>query len=122
MVVESLERAVALWEAGNWTAPDGPTFVTLDGDVLDAAGVMTGGTTGGLLQRRREIQELEQQQAKLVHAREQQAASIAQLTSEREVLIVQRQQLEVQIGEAEQARMAALVKEREVREASLAEL
>ncbi|MFM8540519.1 MAG: AAA family ATPase [Nitrospira sp.] len=122
VVVESLERAVALWEAGNWTAPDGPTFVTLDGDVLDAAGVMTGGTTGGLLQRRREIQELEQQQAKLVHAREQQAASIAQLTSEREVLIVQRQQLEVQIGEAEQARMAALVKEREAREASLAEL
>jgi chromosome segregation protein len=122
VVVESLERAVVLWEAGTWTAPDGPTFVTLDGDVLDAAGVMTGGTTGGLLQRRREIQELEEQQAALARAVEQQAAAIARLTSERDALIAGRHRLEAQIGEAEQARMASLVQEREVREASLAEL
>ncbi|MBM4125244.1 MAG: hypothetical protein FJ246_09895, partial [Nitrospira sp.] len=46
VVVQSLEVAVALWEQALWSAPDGPTLVTLDGELLDAAGVITGGTTG----------------------------------------------------------------------------
>jgi len=122
VVVESLERAVALWEGGRWTAPDGPTFVTLDGDVLDAAGVMTGGTTGGLLQRRREIHELEKQQAEFARAIETLNATCAQLTAEREQLAAARQQLEGQLREAEQQRIAALLEERAAREAGLAEL
>jgi chromosome segregation protein len=62
VVVESLEVALRLWEQHRWTAPSGPTFVSLSGDVLDAAGVITGGATtasGGLLQRRREVLEME---------------------------------------------------------------
>ena len=122
VVVESLERAVALWEGGQWTAPEGPTFVTLDGDVLDAAGVMTGGTTGGLLQRRREIHELEKQQGELSRAIEQLKTACAQLAAEREQLAATRQQLEEQVRDAEQQRMVALLEERAAREAGLAEL
>jgi chromosome segregation protein len=122
VVVDSLERAVALWEGGQWTAPDGPTFATLDGDVLDAAGVMTGGTTGGLLQRRREIHELEKQQAEFARAIETLKNTCAQLAAEREQLAAARMQLEERVRDAEQQRMAALLEERAVREAGLAEL
>jgi len=122
VVVESLERAVALWEGGRWTAPDGPTFVTLDGEALDAAGVMTGGTTGGLLQRRREIHDLEKQQGELSHAMERAKASCARLAAEREQLAARRRQLDEEAREAGQQRIAALLEEREAREAGLAEL
>ncbi len=122
VVVESLEQAVHLWEHGSWAAPDGPTLVTLGGEVLDAAGVMTGGTTGGLLQRRREIQELEKQQAELSRAIETLQHTCAQLAAEREQLVARRQQLDEQVRDAEQQRVAALLQEREVREAGLAEL
>jgi len=122
VVVESLERAVALWEGGQWTAPEGPTFVTLDGEVLDAAGVMTGGTTGGLLQRRREILDLEKQQAEVERAIGTLNAACAQLTIEREQLAAARMQLEERVRDAGQQRIAALLEEREAREAGLAEL
>ena len=122
VVVESLDQAVALWEGGEWTAPEGPTFVTLEGEVLDAAGVMTGGTTGGLLQRRREIQELETQQAELTRAIEHVNSALARLTAEREQLASGRRHMDEQIRDAEQQRIAALLDEREVREAGLAEL
>lgn len=59
VVVESLPRALELWEAGLRK-----TIVTLDGDVLDRHGVVTGGsrdTAGaGILQQKREIRELEE--------------------------------------------------------------
>lgn len=122
VVVESLDQAVRLWEGGQWTAPDGPTFVTLDGDVLDAAGIMTGGTTGGLLQRRREIHELEQQQMELARAIEALNDACARLTAEREHLAATRRQLDGQVRDAEQQRIAALLEERAAREAGLAEL
>ena len=60
--VESLQDAVRLWEGQFFSAPMGPTFVTKQGEILDAAGVVTGGqesSTGGLLQRRREVADLE---------------------------------------------------------------
>jgi chromosome segregation protein len=62
--VESLDIALSLWERHQWTAPDGPTLVTLSGEIADAAGVITGGATaesGGLLQRRREVLDLQTQ-------------------------------------------------------------
>jgi chromosome segregation protein len=96
--------------------------VTLEGEVLDAAGVMTGGTTGGLLQRRREIQELETQQAELTRAIEHVNSALARLTAEREQLAAGRRHMDEQIREAEQQRIAALLEERGVREAGLAEL
>ena len=42
VIVESLAVALQLWEQHQWPAPAGPTYVTLSGETLDAAGVMTG--------------------------------------------------------------------------------
>ncbi|MDP3940141.1 MAG: chromosome segregation protein SMC [Deltaproteobacteria bacterium] len=57
-VVDTLERAAAIWRAGGF---DG-TLVTKEGDVLDPTGMMTGGSaraTGGLISRKREIREMD---------------------------------------------------------------
>ena len=62
--VDTLQVAIALWEQQASSDPDGPVLVTRAGEVLDAAGVITGGqtgATGGLLQRRREMLHLEAQ-------------------------------------------------------------
>lgn len=122
VVVESLEEAVRLWEDGSWKAPDGPTFVTLDGEVLDAAGVMTGGTTGGLLQRLREIQELDRRQRELAEAIGSLEDAAARLSSERDELAAALRRLDDHVREAERERAAAVAEEREVRAASLAAL
>jgi chromosome segregation protein len=66
--VETLQDAVSLWEEQPWGAYQGPTFVTRAGEILDAAGVVSGGqvgVTGGLLQRRREVLQLEERRAAL---------------------------------------------------------
>ena len=60
LVVETLAHALALWDAG----ASGP-MVTLDGDRLEASGVVVGGSAKGLdaalLQQKREIRELHAQ-------------------------------------------------------------
>jgi chromosome segregation protein len=60
VIVRDLPSALALWQ----TAPRKQTLVTLDGEVLDPYGVVTGGPLEGeghgALQRRREVQELEE--------------------------------------------------------------
>lgn len=119
VVMESLEHALRLWEGAAWMAPDGPTFVTLEGDLLDAAGVVSGGTTGGLLERRRELQELERQQVELTCEIERLKQVSVRLASDREQLLVTVRQLELKMREAEQERLAVLREEREVREAGL---
>ena len=104
VIVESLAVALQLWEQHQWPAPAGPTYVTLSGETLDAAGVMTGGGTSagaGLLQRRREVLELEARRTEAVHALElarvarEEAASALGLGREEE------QQLGRAIREAE---------------------
>ena len=72
LLVRDLPSALEIWQQAALTAgPDGApvpeaahTLVTLDGEVLDRHGVVTGGPlTGeghGALQRRREVQELEE--------------------------------------------------------------
>ena len=59
-LVESLARALELYQAGE--APG--TMVTFDGEVLDAQGVLTGGSRevagSGVLAQKREIRELEE--------------------------------------------------------------
>ncbi len=59
LVVEDLERALALWRE---TRTD-KTIVTLEGEVIDPHGVVTGGSRdtalAGLLEQKREIRELE---------------------------------------------------------------
>ena len=64
VVVDSLERAVALHQAGA-----AATLVTVDGDVVDARGVVAGGSRdnqgAGVLGQKREIRELEEIVAQL---------------------------------------------------------
>ena len=64
VVVDSLERAVALHEAGA-----AATLVTVDGDLVDARGVVAGGSRdnqgAGVLGQKREIRELEEIVAQL---------------------------------------------------------
>jgi len=60
VIVRDLPSALELWQLGAGRR----TLVTLDGEVLDPAGVVTGGPLEGeghgALQRRREVQELEE--------------------------------------------------------------
>jgi chromosome segregation protein len=61
-VVENLECALELWRDGD--SPSGPVLVTLDGEVVDPHGVVTGGSRererAGVLQQKREMRELEE--------------------------------------------------------------
>lgn len=60
IVVDTLDRALGLWREQKTKA----TLVTLEGEVLDAQGVVTGGAreaaTSGILSQKREIRELEE--------------------------------------------------------------
>jgi len=64
LVVENLQRALELWRETRTTK----TIVTLDGEVVDPHGVVTGGSresSVGVLEQKREIRELEQVVARL---------------------------------------------------------
>ena len=90
--VDTLEVATALWEQQSCSAPDGPILVTRAGEVLDAAGAITGGqasATGGLLQRRREVLHLEAQRVSLT-------GCVEEVKQRRERLLVQGQELREQ--------------------------
>jgi chromosome segregation protein len=92
VLVDTLKDATALWELQPCSAPDGPIFVTRAGEVLDAAGVITGGqtgATGGLLQRRREVLHLEAQRVSLT-------GYVEEGKQRRERLLVQGQELREQ--------------------------
>ena len=89
VIVESLEQAIRVWERQSWSAPEGPVLVTLAGEVLDASGVVTGGQVQGrqgLLERRREVIELETKRQSLV-------VTLEQDKQHREVLLTQAQSL-----------------------------
>ena len=90
--VDTLKDATALWEQQPCSAPDGPILVTRAGEVLDAAGVISGGqagATGGPLQRRREVLRLEAQGVSLTGCVEEEK-------QRRERLLVQGQELREQ--------------------------
>jgi chromosome segregation protein len=65
LVVEDLERALTLWRETHTSK----TIVTLDGEVIDPQGVVTGGSREsaltGVLEQKREIRELEEVMARL---------------------------------------------------------
>ncbi len=87
--VESLQDAISIWRQSGWSAPQGPVLVTRGGEILDGSGTITGGqsgSTGGLLQRRREVSELEAKQSSLVTA-------VEEGRSRREALAAQGQSL-----------------------------
>ena len=63
VIVESLADAMVLMDKHQWFQGNGPSLVTLNGEVVSSLGVLSGGLsneTGGLLRRRREIMELEE--------------------------------------------------------------
>jgi chromosome segregation protein len=113
VVIESLETAIHLWEQGGWSAPAGPILVTREGEFIDAAGLVTAGSmegSQGLLQRRRETQQLEHQRTELLdgirQARTQRDGRMLEQDSARATLL----QCEQEIREAE-GRLLALAKE-----------
>jgi len=101
VIVDTLHKAVKLWERGLWSGPGGPTLVTLEGEVLDAAGIMTGGTTGGPIQRRREIQELEEKKGGLVQAVQETRRECEQVAVQHGSAKADAQRLEGEIHAAE---------------------
>ncbi|MGZ8421853.1 MAG: chromosome segregation protein SMC [Nitrospira sp.] len=104
VIVESLTVALQLWEQHQWSAPIGPTCVTLSGETLDAAGVITGGGSsggGGLLQRRREVLELEARRTEAAEALEQTRAARDEASAELVLVREDEQRLARSIREAE---------------------
>lgn len=90
--VDTLQDATALWVQLSCGAPDGPVLVTRAGEILDAAGAITGGqasATGGVLQRRREVLQLDAQRLSLT-------GSVDEGKQRRERLLVQGQELREQ--------------------------
>src|SRR6185437_2898996 len=88
VIVRSLDQAIQLWERQLWSAPTGPILVTLDGEVVDASGIVTGGQvqgTPGLLERRREVIDLEAKRHSLIteldQSKQQRDMVVAQIHS-----------------------------------------
>lgn len=106
VIVDKLETAIELWELGLWSAPAGPVLATLEGELLDAAGIVTGGTvgeTGGLLQRRRETQQLEAKRIELAQALEENRRQREQVSAERLSVKNAQQHLDESIRDAEKS-------------------
>lgn len=108
ILVDRLDRALGLWEENGQDR----TFVTMDGDVVDRSGVITGGTAGGagtgILRKRREIEELTEaveQAAERIHDLElhesSQVAAVATVEGELEDLKVRLHRLEIDITSQE---------------------
>ncbi|NWF74477.1 MAG: chromosome segregation protein SMC [Nitrospirae bacterium] len=102
--VETLKDAMVLWEQQPSAAPDGPILVTRAGEVLDAAGVISGGqagATGGLLQRRREVLRLEAQGVSLMECLEEGKQRRERLLAQGQELREQSRQLAESLRDAE---------------------
>ena len=102
--VETLKDATVLWEQQACSAPDGPILVTRAGEILDAAGVLTGGqasATGGLLQRRREVLHLEAQSVSLTGYIEEGKQRRERLLAQGQELREQSRQLAESLRDAE---------------------
>jgi len=104
LVVETLAQAVALWEAGA-TAP----MVTLEGDRIEASGVVVGGSAKGLdaalLQQKREIRELLAQAETRATALEAGRSEHAALLDRQSLLDSEREQSEQYLLEAEKQKL-----------------
>lgn len=102
--VESLDHAVHLWERNMWSAPEGPILATLRGEVLDPSGVVTGGQIQGgqgLLERRREVLELEARRQSLVAALEGEKERREELQARAQSLAYRARQLGESLRRAE---------------------
>lgn len=108
VVVENLERALALWEAG---LAGTSTLVTLEGDRVEPTGVVVGGSptalNAALLQQKREIRELEEILASLDESFESARGRHLALAQELAAVEAEREQSETHVLEAETARVQA---------------
>ena len=78
-VVPSLEEALRVKSGSELRA----SYATLDGDFIDSSGAITGGfTTGGVFERKREIEDLERDLDRYNHEHEAKSAEIGRLTGE----------------------------------------
>ncbi|OGW29052.1 MAG: chromosome segregation protein SMC [Nitrospirae bacterium GWC2_57_13] len=80
VVVDTMQTALHLWEHNGFHK----TLVTLDGEIVDPWGAVTGGTTAdaggrGILAKRREIKDLEQETAALSRRVEELVAGVREL-------------------------------------------
>ncbi|MGH1343286.1 MAG: chromosome segregation protein SMC [Nannocystales bacterium] len=108
VVVENLERALALWEAG---LTGKTTLVTLEGDRVEPTGVVVGGSptalNAALLQQKREIRELQEILASLDESFESARGRHLALAQELAAVEGEREQSETHVLEAETARVQA---------------
>ena len=94
--VESLDDAVRLWEQQSWSGQQGPILVTRSGEIMDASGVISGGQVRegqGLLERRREVVELERARTDVTMALEQEKQRRLALQAVAEALAAQIRQV-----------------------------
>ncbi len=109
LVVETLETALTQWERGSWSTTAGPQLVTRAGEIVDPSGVVTGGegdSSGGLLQRRQEIQKLTVQKMELARAVGEAGQTRERLERERESGRGDLQRLDEEIRNLEMAILA----------------
>lgn len=108
VVVDNLERALALWEAG---LAGTSTLVTLEGDRVEPTGVVVGGSptalNAALLQQKREIRELQEILASLDESFESARGRHLGLAQELAAVEAERDQSETHVLEAETARVQA---------------
>ncbi|MEX5214046.1 MAG: chromosome segregation protein SMC [Nitrospiraceae bacterium] len=124
LIVSDVDQAVRLWEQGDWTSTTGPTLVTLAGEVLEPYGVITGGSaqvSGGVLQRRREVQQLEEHRGTLLAGIETLRTTREHLHQHLEQLRDRAQALQRDLREIE-LKAVALSKDHSGSEQSLVEL
>lgn len=114
VLVDTLETAIHLWEGAEWPAAEGPTLITLEGERLDAAGVLTSGIAGetdGLLQRRRATRDLEVKRGTLSGVLEDRRRVREQLLVAGEASRAEVQRLDEAIREAELRALASAKEE-----------
>ena len=85
-----------LWEQQSWSGQQGPILVTRSGEIMDASGVISGGQVRegqGLLERRREVVELERARTDVTMALEQEKQRRLALQAVAEALAAQIRQV-----------------------------
>lgn len=122
--VESLDDAVRLWEQQAWSGQQGPILVTRAGEIMEASGVISGGQARegqGLLERRREVIELEQTRANVTAVLEQEKQRRIELQMAGEELLAQTKQVADSLRQTEMQDLS-LRKDEETLRQGLADL
>ncbi len=115
LIVDTMGDALRLWSQGMGEPSKELIFVTLAGEVLDAGGVMMGGeleSSGGLLQRKLEVQQLQNDRVMLVQSVEEIRISRQRLEQESEAGRAELKGIEETLRETEM-RVVALRKDEE---------